>query len=797
MMEKLQFFNRIAPSALHRFIFLAALLFMSTGVALSDNSIYTDVGSVRVNDVVYECYECNFWGISYIAYVSDIYSNESEVVIPSYVIKNDRKFNVEGVAYDPVKGDIFSRIVNSTITRLVFTNKAYIKSGRYQYGNTFSCPNLREIVFKDGVSFMGDTYYYYFGDNNDITVYVSGKTESQIAELRQSHPIWSAFAAVYPYYNEFDYTLATVNNDQTKIVDLQDYGSYGDSGTENLPAVVTASGNNCLSGKLESGRNYATVSIYNNNRVPHLSRNGTEVQLKYLTRGNLNYAYYDELNLSESVVYTWASTDKECAVTISQKLTNGTQKTGTVNYQHVLSGLTRHGSFNAAQETITCGQGQELTLTVPFDTQKLNSVKMDGVTYNNFTSANSRYTIKLPVAAKTTMSVELIWNQPPTYSSAPPMVTVMRSGEGQVVFKGMNFLFSQHEGEEVWEERVVADCVDPVTMVTVPDEDYYGDPLAEGCWSFRVEMTPPHGHVLKNFLLGHAESSITGTDRPGMVWEDYSANSAYLTYNALTGTYVFDMDGDYQEFGSGSDYTLLVTMGPPESAIETGATLNFVRVGGGDNYSFIFWHDTDYDYYFNDGSSRVTIPFEELTDVQMYIGVKDGERAKIYKDGMNVTSQFEFKYNEYSKDLDKESATYTVVYEKDDAVRTSFDWVVVAQDGISSGDVAMTYKGNTVLQQLERGVNKITIAEKNLTQVRLSIPILEGRKLLILRNGEDVSSQFSIEDIYYIWDIPHVDMDDAVWTISYLPANDGDVNGDGSVTITDVTKLVNIILGKE
>ena len=808
MMKKLQYFSRIASSALHRFVFSAALLFMSTGVAWSDNSIFTYVGTVNVNDVVYECYEGNFWGTFYYAYVKAIVSSESEVVIPSYVMKNDTKYYVDGVSYNPVTGDFSSGISNSSITKLVFTDDVYIKAGKYLQGNTFSCPNLREIVFKDGVSFMDDTYYYYFGDNHDITVYVSGKTESQIAELRQSHPIWSAFAAVYPYYNNFDYTLATVNNEQTKIVDLQDYGSYGDSGTENLPAVVTASGNNCLSGKLESGRNYATVSLYNNNRVPHLYRNGTEVQLKFLKRGNLNYAYYDELNLSESVVYTWASTDKECAVTIRQKQTDGTQKTGTVNYQHVLSGLARYGSFNAAQETITCGQGRELTLKVPFDTQKLNSVKMDGVTYNNFTSANSRYTIKLPVAAKTTMSVELIWNEPPTYSSAPPMVTVMRTGEGQVVFKGMNFLFSQHEGEEVWEERVVADCVDPVTMVTVPDEDYHGDPLADGCWSFRVEMTPPHGHVLKNFLLGHAESTIAGTDRPGMVWEDYTANSTYMTYDASAGTYVFDMDGDYMEFGSGSDYTLLVTMGPPESAIETGATLNFVRVGGGDNQSWIYWHDTDFDYYFNDGSSRVTIPFEELTDLQMYVTVKDGERVKIFKDGMNVTSQFQFNYNEYSKELDKESATYTVVYEKDDAVRTSFDWVVITQEGMSGGDVAMSYKENTVLQQLESGVNKITIAEKNLTQVRLTIPILEGMKVLILRNGEDVSSHFTIEDVYYIWDIPHMDLDDAVWSISYSASNEliafaddavkqicvdnWDVNGDGSLSYEEAAAVTDL-----
>ena len=109
-MKKLQYFSRIASSALHRFVFSAALLFMSTGVAWSDNSIFTYVGTVNVNDVVYECYEGNFWGTFYYAYVKAIVSSESEVVIPSYVMKNDTKYYVDGVSYNPVTGDFSSGI---------------------------------------------------------------------------------------------------------------------------------------------------------------------------------------------------------------------------------------------------------------------------------------------------------------------------------------------------------------------------------------------------------------------------------------------------------------------------------------------------------------------------------------------------------------------------------------------------------------------------------------------------------------------------------------------------------------
>ena len=104
-----------------------------------------------------------------------------------------------------------------------------------------------------------------------------------------------------------------------------------------------------------------------------------------------------------------------------------------------------------------------------------------------------------------------------------------------------------------------------------------------------------------------------------MVSGDYS-NGSYVTYDASTNTYTFDIRGDYMNFGVG-DYVVNIGMGPEETAVETGKTLNFVRQGGrGD--SFIEWYDeSGRDFYFEEGSTSKTIPNEELQDdgLKMYM----------------------------------------------------------------------------------------------------------------------------------------------------------------------------------
>ncbi|MBR5963574.1 MAG: leucine-rich repeat protein [Bacteroidaceae bacterium] len=110
---------------------------------------------------------------------------------------------------------------------------------------------------------------------------------------------------------------------------------------------------------------------------------------------------------------------------------------------------------------------------------------------------------------------------------------------------------------------------------------------------------------------------------------------------------------------------------------ETSKTFKFLRYGGGTNKTWMMWQDGGvYDYDFPEGYSETTIPNEQLTtDLKMYLDVMPGWTFKVFKDNVDITTQFANDYNptEYWKELDKESATYTVCYEEVGGIITFAD----------------------------------------------------------------------------------------------------------------------------
>lgn len=148
---------------------------------------------------------------------------------------------------------------------------------------------------------------------------------------------------------------------------------------------------------------------------------------------------------------------------------------------------------------------------------------------------------------------------------------------------------------------------------------------------------------------------------------------------------------------------------------KTSETFKLIRHGGGNNHTWMMWDDGGvYDYYFEEGASEVIIPKEQLTtDMQMYINVKPGETFKVYKDGEDITSAFKNNYNptEYWMELDKKSATYTVIYEQtediiefaDAAVEaicvenwdTNGDGKLSKAEAAAVTDLGEVFKGNT------------------------------------------------------------------------------------------------------
>ena len=152
------------------------------------------------------------------------------------------------------------------------------------------------------------------------------------------------------------------------------------------------------------------------------------------------------------------------------------------------------------------------------------------------------------------------------------------------------------------------------------------------------------------------------------------------------------------------------------------ATFNFVRHGGRENSVFMMWDDGGvYDYYIPEGASQTTIPWDQLTtDMQMYIDVLPGETFKVFKDNVDITTQFNNQQNpyEYWLELEKESASYTVIYEPstiknidfaDAAVKaicvdnwdTNDDGELSYDEAAAVASIGVYFKGNTAITSFD------------------------------------------------------------------------------------------------
>ena len=152
------------------------------------------------------------------------------------------------------------------------------------------------------------------------------------------------------------------------------------------------------------------------------------------------------------------------------------------------------------------------------------------------------------------------------------------------------------------------------------------------------------------------------------------------------------------------------------------ATFNFVRHGGRENSVWMMWDDGGvYDYYIPEGASQTTIPWDQLTtDMQMYIDVLPGETFKVFKDNVDITTQFINQQNpyEYELELDKKSASYTIIYEPstiknidfaDAAVKaicvdnwdTNEDGELSYDEAAAVASIGVYFKGNTAITSFD------------------------------------------------------------------------------------------------
>ena len=666
----------------------------------------------------------------------------------------------------------------------------------------FNCSSLTDVYFPalkreyllfsgssfTGVSFSGTQWEDHFPSSlkKKIRAHVWDLTADQLAELKNS-AIWCDFKEIVNHKSNVNYTIVSDGNARIDFVELKGNASYvSATGISQLASASSGS----KSGSVKGGGNYAVEirDVDFNAKNVQLLRNGSVATLEPYEDQGQPLRYHEDLDLQQDVRYEVSVSDKVCTVSFAQ-----TGYTGRIMYQKTWNGTTSTGVITAYAPTVTCAQGSQLKLTIPYDQYTPNVLRLNGSTVS-MTKANGEATATITVPAAATAEVDLSWQAPQqTYTSHQPQIMIMRSGEGQVMFKGAAFLSSEWqqyiddyvqsgliieeraEGSWVISGNGPVNCSQTVNTVTAPDVDPSGEVLDESSWGFIVEMTPVAGQKLKTFLIGQ----ISGGEEllwDDMLFGDYS-ESNYITYNESTNTYTFDLRGDYMNYAAG-DYVVNIVMGPEETAVETGKTLSFVRQGGR-GQSHIEWYDeSGRDFFFTEGSSSKVIPNEELQDddLKMYIDIEEGEALHVYKNGADITSQFQLNgqsTTQYWAPLEEESATYTLLI--DDAPDANPTWSI---HNATEGDVVVeqTLKdGTTTTTTYAGNLNDLVIDDTQVSKVTLKVyaeNANEAKPVRVLVNGQDVSYQFSTKQndgdgFRLCYEVPVSELTNCSWDISY------------------------------
>ena len=698
--------------------------------------------------------------------------------------------------------DISGTLTSDRLTEIHF-NKLTCKG-------KFNCSSLTDVYFPalkreyllfsgssfTGVSFSGTQWEDHFPSSlkKQIRAHVWDLTADQLAELKNS-AIWCDFKEIVNHKSNVNYTIATDGNARIDFVELKGNASYV-SATGISQIAFTSSGSK--SGSVKGGGNYAVEirDVDFDTKNVQLLRNGSVATLEPYEDQGQPLRYHEDLDLQQDVRYEVSVSDKVCTVSFAQ-----TGYTGRIMYQKTWNGTTSTGVITAYAPTVTCAQGSQLKLTIPYDQYTPNVLRLNGSTVS-MTKANGEATATITVPAAATAEVDLTWQAPQqTYETHQPQIMIMRSGEGQVMFKGAAFLSSDwqqyiddyerdglvidegDEGSWVISGNGPVNCSQTVNTVTAPDVDPSGDTLDESSWGFIVEMTPVAGQKLKTFLIGQ----ISGGEEllwDDMLFGDYS-ESNYITYNESTNTYTFDLRGDYMNFAAG-DYVVNIVMGPEETAVETGATLNFVRQGGRTEVLFEK-EDVDgtlTDQVIGEGSMSFNLKYfteAELEDAGMnyyqllWFNPVEGETIHVFCDGTDITSQliYNSETGNARLELERKNHTYTLLI--DDAPDANPTWSIHNE---TEGDVVVeqTLKdGTTTTTTYAGNLNDLVIDDTQVSKVTLKVyaeNANESKPVRVLVNGQDVSYQFSTmpndgDGFRLCYEVPVSELTNCSWDISY------------------------------
>ena len=680
----------------------------------------------------------------------------------------------------------------------------------------FECSSLTDVYFPalkrewllfsgssfTGVSFSGSQWEDHFPSSlkKQIRAHVWDLTSEQLAELKNS-AIWCDFKEIVNHKSNVNYTIATDGNARINFVELKGNASYVSA--TGISQIASASSGS-KSGTVKSEGNYAVEirDVDFDTKNVQLLRNGHVATLEPYEDQGQPLRYHEDLDLQQNVSYEVSVSDKTCTLTFNQ-----TGYTGRIMYQKTLNGTTSTGVITAYAPTVTCARGSQLKLTIPYDQYTPNVLRLNGSTVS-MTKANGEATATITVPAAATAEVDLTWQEPQQQNPPlhhQPEIMIMRSGEGDILFKGL--CVPEEQAAEAYEQQfgypaengvvvsAVSNCTNTVTTVTVPDYDYLGRGASYEFdateWGFRAEITPVAGQTLKTLLVGYIDEE---EGRETIIWEDllYGENYGmyvhpeynYVTYNESTNSYTFNWGLDEMNVWIG-DYVVNIGLGPEETAVETGATLNFVRQGG---RTEVLFEKEDVDgtltnQPIGEGSTvyhlkyftQAELDAEGMSYYQMlWFHPVDGETIHVFCDGTDITSQliYNSETGNARLDLERKNHTYTLLI--DDAPDANPTWSIhnATEDDVV---VEQTLKdGTTTTTTFTENFNELVIDDSSVSKVSLKVYLNTAdisSSLRVERNGVDVTYQFtSVEGdsngSWVTYEVPADQLIDATWNIS-------------------------------
>ncbi|MBP3830515.1 MAG: leucine-rich repeat protein [Bacteroidaceae bacterium] len=185
---------------------LLLVAFLAYGVSAFAYIVAWHDDVVTVNGVNYHLYYITktkpiFGGTTteFSAYVEGI-TGSGEIVIPETIQDGPSTYTVKGLRYNPITEEV-TPTISCSATTIRF--KGAIELNPREDSPTFNCPSLQNIYFEGRSPSLYGSYGNYFQspEVDRITVYLSDRTEEEIERMTTSSTVWGDFLNVAPISN--------------------------------------------------------------------------------------------------------------------------------------------------------------------------------------------------------------------------------------------------------------------------------------------------------------------------------------------------------------------------------------------------------------------------------------------------------------------------------------------------------------------------------------------------------------------------------------------------------------------